>query len=256
MVVSVVPEDIQKAYELHEWRHAWAVLATDFPEEFNELIKVLREFKLKSSYIIVGGGNKGPIAKDLDQKLGSLGWKVKNFDTQLVLDKVPIDSPTHEIDCFKNKVALEIEWNNKDPFFDRDLNNFRLLFDLRAISVGIIITRSTHLHEETFRSLPPTVHRKYGASTTHMGKLLPKLNGGGGGGCPIIAIGIGKGNWHEDITPAQAPEVLKRIAIIKKFIKTPSNKDKVIPRSIRYFDGLDLATLLGKNSDSDEEDDE
>gem|GEM_PF-3417229 len=31
------------------------------------------------------------------------------------------------------------EWNKKDPFFDRDLNNFRLLFDLRAVSVGIIV---------------------------------------------------------------------------------------------------------------------
>ena len=45
-----------------------------------------------------------------------------------------MESPTHRIDCFKNHVALEIEWNNKDPFYDRDLNNFRLLFDLRAIS--------------------------------------------------------------------------------------------------------------------------
>ena len=43
-------------------------------------------------------------------------------------------SPTHKVDCYKNRIALEIEWNNKDPFFDRDLNNFRLLFDLRAIS--------------------------------------------------------------------------------------------------------------------------
>jgi hypothetical protein len=41
-------------------------------------------------------------------------------------------SPIHKVDCYKNKIALELEWNNKDPFFDRDLNNFRLLFDLRA----------------------------------------------------------------------------------------------------------------------------
>ena len=40
-----------------------------------------------------------------------------------------------------------MEWNNKDPFFDRDLNNFRLLFDLRALSVGIILTRCDELQE-------------------------------------------------------------------------------------------------------------
>ena len=52
----------------------------------------------------------------------------------------------------KTELAFEIEWNNKDPFFDRDLNNFRLLFDLRAISIGIIITRCDEL-QEIFKEL-------------------------------------------------------------------------------------------------------
>ena len=42
-------------------------------------------------------------------------------------------------------MALEIEWNNKDPFYDRDLNNFRLLFELRVVSVGVIVTRCASL---------------------------------------------------------------------------------------------------------------
>jgi len=25
----------------------------------------------------------------------------------------------------RSRIALEIEWNNKDPFFDRDLENFK-----------------------------------------------------------------------------------------------------------------------------------
>jgi hypothetical protein len=57
------------------------------------------------------------------------------------------------VDCFKNGVALEVEWSNKDPFFDRDLNNFRLLFELRAISVGIIITKSDELLTSAINSL-------------------------------------------------------------------------------------------------------
>jgi hypothetical protein len=48
-------------------------------------------------------------------------------------------------DCFEGHVGLEIEWNNKDPFYDRDLNNFRLLFDLRVIEVGVIVTRASNL---------------------------------------------------------------------------------------------------------------
>ena len=47
----------------------------------------------------------------------------KSFDTKIVVDLHEMASPTHKVDCFKNKVALEIEWNNKDPFYDRDLNN-------------------------------------------------------------------------------------------------------------------------------------
>jgi hypothetical protein len=91
------------------------------------------------------------------------------------------------VDCYKNHVALEIEWNNKDPFFDRDLNNFRLLFDLRVISVGIIITRTDGL-QRVFDRLGRG--SSFGASTTHMGKLIPRISGGGGGGCPILVFGI------------------------------------------------------------------
>jgi len=48
----------------------------------------------------------------------------KNFQTSITVDENVMESPTHAVDCFKNRIALEIEWNNKDPFFDRDLNNF------------------------------------------------------------------------------------------------------------------------------------
>src|SRR5215208_5026539 len=71
----------------------------------------------------------------------------KAFDTRIVVDKSEFVTPTHKVDCYKNRVALEVEWNNKDPFYDRDLNNFRLLFDLRAIDAGVIITRCTELQQ-------------------------------------------------------------------------------------------------------------
>ena len=120
----------------------------------------------------------------------------KAFDTKMVVDGQENMAPTHKIDCYKNRIALEVEWNNKDPFFDRDLNNFRLLFDLRAISVGIIITRTDEL-QEIFDRLGRG--KSFGASTTHMGKLLPKIYGGGGGGCPILVFGIKKSLYVEDI---------------------------------------------------------
>ncbi|MEL7097184.1 MAG: BglII/BstYI family type II restriction endonuclease, partial [Pseudomonadota bacterium] len=34
------------------------------------------------------------------------------------------------------------------------------------------------------------VYKKYGASTTWMGKLLYRLDAGRNGGCPVLAVGI------------------------------------------------------------------
>lgn len=112
-----------------------------------------------------------------------------------MIDGTRLDSPTHQIDCFKDKVALEIEWNNKDPLFDRDLNNFRLLFDLRAVSVGVIITRCDDL-QEIFKDIGRG--SSYGASTTHMGNLLSKIEGGGAAGCPLLVFGIRPSLYLED----------------------------------------------------------
>jgi len=94
-----------------------------------------------------------------------------------------------------NFMKSGVEWNNKDPFYDRDLNNFRLLFDLRAVSVGVIITRSDAL-QNTFNQLGKG--HAYGASTTHMSKLIPRIEGGGGGGCPILVFGITDKLYVED----------------------------------------------------------
>jgi hypothetical protein len=45
-------------------------------------------------------------------------------------------------------IALEIEWNNKDPFYDRDLENFKRLHTDGVISVGVIITRGESLQQD------------------------------------------------------------------------------------------------------------
>ena len=108
-------------------------------------ICVTQAFRLRKSWITQGGGRKSKISEAIDTGLFARGWVEKDFATQLVVDEHVMDSPTHKIDCYKNRVALEIEWNNKDPFYDRDLNNFRLLFELRAVSVGIIVTRCDDL---------------------------------------------------------------------------------------------------------------
>lgn len=191
-----VPADILEKYEIYEWRHASAILKSDYPQEWEELLALLRAFELRKSWILEKGGRKTKLAQWIDDFLGARQWKETLFKTAIVVDNKQRQSPTHKIDCFKNGIAFEIEWNNKDPFYDRDLNNFRLLFELRTVNVGIIFTRSTEL-EGLFKELGK--YKSYGQSTTHMGKLLPRIAGGGGGGCPLMAIGITKKLYREDL---------------------------------------------------------
>jgi hypothetical protein len=195
-VERFVSADLLDLYEVYEWRNGLAVLSAACPDEWADMQTVLRDFRLHHTEIATPGGRKSLIADRIDTAFKKLGWKEKRFDTRIVVDGVEHVSPTHEVDVLKNRVALEVEWNNKDPFYDRDLNNFRLLFDLRVIDVGVIITRCTEL-----QSLFVEVGRdkgSYGASTTHMDKLVPRLEGGGGGGCPVVVFGIKRAAYVDD----------------------------------------------------------
>jgi len=204
--LHLVPTDLQHTYEVREWRNAAGVLSTACPEEWEEIIEVLSGFRLLRSEIEAAGGRKSPIANQIDAAFYAKHWQEKQFKTAIRLDDQTFESPTHKVDCFKARVALELEWNNKDPFYDRDLNNFRLLFDLRAIDVGVIVTRSTALNP-IFRELGK--YASYGASTTHSEKLWPRLDGGGGGGCPVLAFAITPELYVDDgpPTPKQVAEV-------------------------------------------------
>lgn len=200
----LVPQDIRDRYHVKEWRNAAGVLATACPEEWDDLLTVLRGFTLLQSEVLKKGGRHSPVAQRMDRAFYRLGWKEKRFDTAISIDNREYASPTHKVDCFKGKVGVEVEWNNKDPFFDRDLNNFRLLFDLRALDVGVIITRSTEL-QAIFKALGKG--DSYGASTTHHEKLWPRLDGGGGGGCPVLTFAIRPVLYVEDVDPAQVERV-------------------------------------------------
>jgi hypothetical protein len=190
------PTEFQDKYYIREWGHALAILKCEFEEQFNDINAVLSTFELRKSSIIFGGGGKSKVSGYLDSKLYNLGWEEKSFDTSITIDGVIHATPTHKVDCVKGRIALDIEWNNKTEFYDRDLNNFRLLHSLRAISVGIIITRATELQTLVFK--PLGIKDKYGSSTTHLNKLIPKIEGGGAGGCPLLVIAVKSGSYIAD----------------------------------------------------------
>ena len=156
-----------KRFEVLFESHAVAILDRDFPAALGELESVLEQFEIPITEIIGSGGGETKGTQRLRRALAEQGWRKTNFEIKKSISYSeansrfePIhlerESTTHEVDHVKafagdfagNKlIALEIEWNNKDPFFDRDLENFKRLHAEGAISVGVIITRGSTLHE-------------------------------------------------------------------------------------------------------------
>ena len=117
------------------------------------------------------------------------GWGERQLEASQTVADAIVRTESHKIDYVKGRVAFDLEWNSKDQTFDRDLYAFRFFFEYDKISVGVLLTRGPDL-ADLFKELG--VQGKYGVSTTHWCKLMPRLQSGRAGGCPILALGISK----------------------------------------------------------------
>ncbi|MFT3972659.1 MAG: BglII/BstYI family type II restriction endonuclease [Amaricoccus sp.] len=130
--------------------HAEAILAVDFPDETAELVRALEGFRIPADEIVGSGGGEARSTQRLRRGLAEVGWRKHRFEMALTIDGRVKEAQTHEIDHVRwgrrGTLALEIEWNNKDPFFDRDLENFQRLHAQSVISLGIIVTRGAALN--------------------------------------------------------------------------------------------------------------
>ncbi|MCY3951657.1 MAG: BglII/BstYI family type II restriction endonuclease [bacterium] len=197
-------------YEYGVTRYADVILQRAFPGRFENLREALDKFEPTLDELIAGGGARTAFVKRFDDSLAEIRehgqevWGKQNITIQKALglagDVAPVSRVRgHEIDIFGvgsldrplPGIAVEMEWNNKDPFFDRDLINFQALHREGAIAVGVIVTRGPEL-QTLISSVIGAAGRssKYGASTTHWDKLIPRINLGGGGECPLLLVGI------------------------------------------------------------------
>lgn len=140
-----------KGFQILPLHHAEAILTYDMPDATRDLEAVLADIKLPVEEVIRGGGGEGKLTQRMRRALADdHGWKKHAFEIKKVVDGVEKESISHEVDHVKRfdsgTFALEIEWNNKDPFFDRDLENFKRLHADGVISIGAIITRGESLH--------------------------------------------------------------------------------------------------------------
>ncbi|WOE75262.1 BglII/BstYI family type II restriction endonuclease [Alterisphingorhabdus coralli] len=144
----------EAGFTLYYTNHAEAILRYDFPDLITEIETALLELRLPITEIIGGGGGETKMTQRLRKALANLGWPKHNFIVAKTVDGEPKESTSHEIDHVRRAdagtVAFEIEWNNKDPFFDRDLENFKRLHAEGAISLGGIVTRGPDMQSQMF----------------------------------------------------------------------------------------------------------
>ena len=199
-------------YEFISYGHALEIISIGYAKQWSEIEECLRNLSITRDDITAAGGSESAIPKKFDEVLYPYGWReirisgdlhVKSYQrkrgghrgnfeekpTEEIVIEQFVDG--HNVDFIKGKVALDLEWNSKDQTFDRDILAMRTYFECGIIDVGVIVTRAENLND-IFNELG--VRAKYGASTTWMGKLKYRLDSRRQGGCPILAIGIGKEN--------------------------------------------------------------
>jgi hypothetical protein len=142
---------VENGFQIDFRSHAKAILSGDFPDVAAELEEVLLASTIPIEEIIGSGGGETKGTQRLRNTLAARGWRKHNFIVKRTIDGVEKEAQSHEVDHVRGfdngMIALEIEWNNKDPFFDRDLENFKRLHADGAISLGIIVTRSAALQD-------------------------------------------------------------------------------------------------------------
>ncbi len=156
----------KEGFQILALHHAEAILEHDMSTAAEELKEALLNIRIPIEELVRGGGGEGEMTQRLRKALAEdHGWEKHCFEIKKIVDGEEKESISHEIDHVKkfsgSTFALEIEWNNKDPFFDRDLENFKRLHADGVISIGAIITRGASLHDG-MRELIETFARKEG----------------------------------------------------------------------------------------------
>ena len=209
-----IPDDVRARYQFAETRNAATIFSATNPEAFDQMLDVLRYFHLRTSDLLSPGGQESDLAARMNRAFRERGWREARVDTliQLSLQRTPVAAAGetrlepivtetrnegYKVDNFRDRIALDMEWNAKDGYLDRDIGAYRALYDAALIDVGVLITRTLDLRDLGRRlaldaGLPLASAKKIlnTTTTTNREKLLPRLTRGDAGGCPILAIFI------------------------------------------------------------------
>lgn len=137
----------QAGFDIEGRNRAFAILTEDFSEPLEEIFRALMSIGLEAVELVRGGGGEAGLTRRLRR---SLTERCKRSIRKIVDED---EKATREIDHVrrteKGAIAPEIEWNDKDPFFD--LENFQRLRAEGAASEGIIVARGASLQANMLR---------------------------------------------------------------------------------------------------------
>jgi len=218
---AALPAEVLERYELRETRNASAILAATSGKEFTEVIQVLTEFELTTHDLVSAGGNESRLAHRLNDAFRALGWREARVDTRIesVLRIMPyrpvgeidarelkseVSNQGYKVDNIKGRIAVDVEWNAKDGNLDRDVGAYRAFYEMGTIDGAVLITRTHDDLRELAQRLALAAgfdeqearKRLNTTTTTNIGKLLPRMTRGDGGGCPILAVAISARCWR------------------------------------------------------------
>lgn len=208
-----IPDRIYNKFDFKSYNNALEILAYAYPDEWADISDALSQFEIYIDDLTESGGSETNIPGKIDRVLYARKWKnmlisasldvkmyerivdMKQYAKYPSLESMIPEFMSGHVDYLKGRVAVYLEWNKKDLAFDKTLADIRQLYECGIISTAVVITRGEDLID-AFKEITDkdgrAVSRKYGASTTWMGRLIPRLNSREAGGCPVLAVGIKK----------------------------------------------------------------
>lgn len=202
----VLPPALLQRYVFAETRNATAVLRASNPDEFSDVVAVLSDFELVPIDITEPGRNKSSVAARLDRAFRELGWREGQYEVHVTSKLVrqpwavagerrrsekvtEAISAGYKVDNLKARVALDGEWNAKDGNLSRDLASYRVFYEHAIIDCAVMVTRTQDEMREL--ALRMGAETKFGTTTTtNLEKLVPMMQRGDAGGCPLLAVAI------------------------------------------------------------------
>jgi len=217
----VLDSTIRTRWSFLETSSAAAVLRSVCPDEWADIIHVLKSFSLDPHHWLKAGGNRGDIAKIIDGMFAERGWREIRVDlvTQGVLlsksgkEVERLDEVCQEgylVDNFKGRVALDVEWNAKDGNLDRDVSAYRARHEAGVISAAVLITQDRIALKELagrlwddYQITVPENQRNsklpidLGTSTrTNLEKAVLHVRRGVMGTCPLLIVAATQTTWN------------------------------------------------------------